>query len=60
MLNIHLYLDHMIFRFTRNIKINSHIDFQINASLVKSIICKKDIEKCQKNLNEIQIYEAFS
>ena len=45
--------------FSINIKINSHIDFQINASLVKSIICK-NIEKCQKNMNEIQIYEAFS
>ena len=43
----------------RNIKINSHIDFQINASLVKSIICK-NIEKYQKNMNKIQIYEAFS
>ena len=44
---------------TCNIKSNFRIDSQINASLVKSIICK-NIEKCQKNMNEIQIYEALS
>ena len=44
---------------TCNTKSNFRIDSQINASLVKSIICK-NIEKCQKNMNEIQIYEALS